>query len=145
MLGWLTKLFEWGRKESRLQSPRLLLAEGVLQTLFHHYADHRRSERGHEETGWLLLGLRQGSEVIALAALPAGDQRDAGTAHIQFHSNAQALASLILRQLDKRLEVIGIVHTHPGELCVPSHGDLHGDLIWVRSEEHTSELQSRFG
>ena len=138
MLGWLARIFSWRRKQTRRFLERLVLAEGVVQTLFNDYAEHRRSDRGHEEIGWVLLGVRQDGETIALAALPAGAQRDAGAAHVQFHSDAQALASRILRQQDKRLRVIGIVHTHPGNLCVPSDGDLHGDRAWIRQlRDHT--------
>ena len=82
--------------------------------------------------GWILLGLRQEGEAIALAALPAGTQRDAGAAHIRFNSDAQALASRILRQKDKRLQIVGVVHTHPGKMRWPSEGDFDGDSRWVR-------------
>jgi proteasome lid subunit RPN8/RPN11 len=107
------------------------LSDAVAGTLFDGYAEHRRSERGEEETGWILLGLRHDSEAIALAALPAGTLRDAGRAHIRFNSHAQELACRILRQNDKRLQMLGVVHTHPGSLRYPSEGDLQGDILWV--------------
>src|SRR5580765_192548 len=137
MLGWLTKIQSWWRGRCaieqaaqpvlpKLPAPqrleRIVLAEGVARTLFDDYAEHRNSERGDEEIGWILLGLRQEGVAFALASLPAGTQRDAGWAHIRFNSDAQALASRIIRQQDKRLQIIGVVHTHPGSLRAPSDG-----------------------
>jgi hypothetical protein len=66
-----------------------------------------------------------------LATLPAGALRDASVAHIRFNSNAQAVASRIVRQTDRRLTILGVVHTHPGSLRHPSEGDLRGDGQWV--------------
>ncbi|HZZ81162.1 MAG TPA: Mov34/MPN/PAD-1 family protein [Gemmataceae bacterium] len=114
---------------SRLE--RIVLTEGVADTLFQDYSDHRRSARGNEEIGWTLLGVRQGDEAIALAAIPAGAARDASTVHVQFNADAQAVASRILRQKDKRLQIVGVVHTHPGNLTHPSNGDYAGDSVWV--------------
>lgn len=110
----------------------VLLTDGVAHTLFESYADHRSTEHGEEETGWVLLGLRHADEAIALATLPAGAGSDAGIAHVRFNSDGQALASRIVRQMDRRLTIIGVVHTHPGTLRHPSHGDLQGDSQWVR-------------
>ncbi|MFL5328188.1 MAG: Mov34/MPN/PAD-1 family protein [Gemmataceae bacterium] len=110
---------------------RLQLTDEVSRTLFAEYAEHRGSERGHEETGWALLGLREGDSALALATLPAGAQRHAGEAHVRFNSSAQVLASRILRQHDKRLTLLGVVHTHPGSMRHPSQGDYRGDHRWV--------------
>src|SRR5262249_17199168 len=66
-----------------------------------------------------------------LATLPAGTQRDAGVSHVRFNSSGQALASPIVRQLDRRLTMLGVVHTHPGSLRHPSDGDFRGDSKWV--------------
>jgi len=110
---------------------RILLTDGVGRTLFEEYANHRTEARGDEETGWVLLGFREASEAVALATLPAGTLRDAGVAHVRFNSNAQALASRIVRQTDRRLTILGVVHTHPGSLRHPSDGDLRGDRQWV--------------
>src|SRR5207248_9734867 len=84
-----------------------------------------------EETGWVLLGLRERDEAVALATLPAGSGCDASVAHVQFNSSAQAVASRIVRQLDRRLRIVGVVHTHPGSLRHPSDGDFRGDSVWV--------------
>jgi len=111
---------------------RILLTDGVGRTLFEEYADHRAAEHGDEETGWLLMGLRERDEAIALATLPAGTQRDAGVAHVRFNSSGQALASRIVRQTDRRLVILGVVHTHPGSLRHPSDGDFQGDSLWVK-------------
>src|SRR5206468_12639274 len=88
-------------------------------------------ERGGEETGWLLLGWRDADEAVALATLPAGADREAGEAHVRFNSSAQAVGSRIVRQTDRRLTMLGVVHTHPGSLRHPSDGDFQGDTQWV--------------
>ncbi|MCS6977015.1 MAG: Mov34/MPN/PAD-1 family protein [Gemmatales bacterium] len=111
---------------------RIVLTDGVCRTLFEEFEEHRQGERGDEETGWILMGYRQGEEAIATATLPAGAERQAGVAHVRFNSEAQALASRILRQSDKNLGILGVVHTHPGSLRHPSRGDFEGDRIWVR-------------
>jgi proteasome lid subunit RPN8/RPN11 len=110
---------------------RVLLTDGVGRTLFEEYASHRAEARGEEETGWVLLGLRQAREAVVLATLPAGTRREASVAHVLFNSIAQAVASRILRQNDRRLTILGVVHTHPGTLRHPSEGDLRGDGQWV--------------
>jgi proteasome lid subunit RPN8/RPN11 len=110
---------------------RVVLTDGVGRTLFEEFAEHRSEARGEEETGWVLLGLREAREAVVLATLPAGAQRDASVAHVRFNSNAQALASRIIRQTDRRLTTLGVVHTHPGSLRHPSDGDLRGDADWV--------------
>lgn len=137
MLGWLTALLFWRKRKEAAPAvlaplERIILTDGVARTLFDDYRSHRMSTRGDEEIGWVLLGLRQGSEAIAMAALPAGANRDAGAAHVRFNADAQALASRIVRQKDQRLQIIGVVHTHPGSLRTPSEGDRHGDHAWVR-------------
>ena len=110
---------------------RAVLTDGVGRTLFEEYEAHRQGERGHEETGWVLLGLRERQEAIVLASLPAGNDRDAGTGHIRFSSEAQVVGSRILRQADRRLTILGVVHTHPGSLRHPSEEDYRGDSLWV--------------
>ncbi len=110
---------------------RVVLTDGVSNTLFQQYDEHRRGERGEEETGWVLMGQRGEHEALALAALPAGTQSEAGVAHVRFNTTAQALASRILRQDDRQLSILGVVHTHPGSLRHPSSGDYLGDSQWV--------------
>jgi len=110
---------------------RVLLTDGVSRTLFEEYADHQAGSRGDEETGWVLLGIREEQEAIVLGTLPAGTERDAGVGHVQFNSAGQILGSRVVRQSDRRLTILGVVHTHPGSLRHPSDGDLRGDSIWV--------------
>lgn len=110
---------------------RVRLTDEVSRTLFAEYADHRAGDRGDEEIGWLLLGHRDGDDALAVATLPAGAERQAGQAHVRFNSAAQALASRIVRQADRRLTLLGVVHTHPGSLRHPSDGDYRGDSRWV--------------
>jgi proteasome lid subunit RPN8/RPN11 len=107
------------------------LTDEVGRTLFEEYAEHRKGSRGEEETGWVLLGWREANEAVVLATLPAGAERDAGVTHVQFNGNGQALASRIVRQVDRRLSIVGVVHTHPGSLRHPSDGDYEGDSVWV--------------
>jgi proteasome lid subunit RPN8/RPN11 len=110
---------------------RILLTDGVAHTLFEEYAAHRSEARGAEETGWLLLGLRLADETVVLGTLPAGAEADAGVAHVWFNSDAQSLAYRIVRQKERRLTIVGVVHTHPGSLRHPSDGDYQGDSAWV--------------
>ncbi len=110
---------------------RVVLTDEINRTLFEEYAEHRQGSRGDEETGWVLLGLREETEALVLATLPAGAGRSAGVAHVRFNSDAQALASRIVRQSDRRLTMLGVVHTHPGSLRHPSDGDFQGDSQWV--------------
>jgi proteasome lid subunit RPN8/RPN11 len=110
---------------------RVVLTDGVGRALFEEYALHQKSARGDEETGWLLLGVRQEAEALVLATLPAGVEYDAGASHVRFNSQGQAIGSRIVRQADKRLTVLGVVHTHPGSLRHPSDGDFRADSEWV--------------
>ncbi len=110
---------------------RVLLTDGVGHTLFEEYGAHCAGRRGEEETGWVLLGVREADEAVVLATLPAGTQCDASAGHIQFNSSAQTLGSRIVRQVDRRLTILGVVHTHPGSLRHPSDADFRGDAVWV--------------
>ncbi|MCS7159021.1 MAG: Mov34/MPN/PAD-1 family protein [Gemmatales bacterium] len=114
----------------RLQ--RVCFSSAVLESVFDSFAEHRQSDRGEEETGWVLLGYRQEAEAIVLAALPAGTFREAGVAHVRFNTLAQAVATRILRARDRQLTILGVLHTHPGRLRHPSRGDFEGDSQWVR-------------
>jgi hypothetical protein len=110
---------------------QLLLTDGVSRSLFQGFEQHRAGVRGEEETGWVLLGIRNRDDAIALATLPAGTERDASVGHVRFHAAAQAIGSRMVRQSDRRLTILGVVHTHPGSLRHPSSGDLRGDSTWV--------------
>ena len=120
------------RSASRfLPLQRVVLTDDVGRTLFEEYAAHHAGSRGEEETGWVLLGVREPEEAVVLATLPAGAARNAGVGHVQFNSCGQVVGSRIVRQRDRRLGIVGIVHTHPGSLRHPSEGDLRGDSQWV--------------
>jgi hypothetical protein len=110
---------------------RVVLTDEVSRTLFAEYAAHRASPRGAEETGWLLFGVRTADEAVGLATFPAAADRDAGEAHVWITGPAHLLASRVVRQEDRRLALLGVVHTHPGSLRHPSRGDLDGDRDWV--------------
>jgi len=103
----------------------------VSRTLFEEYAEHRAGKRGDEEIGWVLLGVRRETDAVVLATLPAGRLRDASSTHVAFNGTAQAVASTIVRQWNRRLVPLGVVHTHPGSMRHPSDGDLRGDRDWV--------------
>ncbi len=111
---------------------RVVLTDEVSRTLFEEYEAHRQGPRGEEETGWVLLGHRREKEAVVLATLPAGARSEAGIAHVRFNSEAQAVASRMVRRIDRQLGIVGIVHTHPGSLRHPSGGDYDGDRQWVR-------------
>jgi hypothetical protein len=128
------------RRYKRLE--RVLLTDEVSRTLFDEYAAHRDGARGEEETGWVLLGVREASEAVVLATLPAGAERNAGVSHVRFNATGQALASRIVRQQDRRLTMLGVLHTHPGSLRHPSDGDYQGDSQWV---EHLRGREGVFG
>jgi len=110
---------------------RVILTDGVGRALFEEYTAHQEGTRKEEETGWVLLGVRDADEALVLATLPAGTERDAGVAHVRFNSLGQEMASRMVRQADRRLAVLGVVHTHPGSLRHPSDGDFRGDSQWV--------------
>jgi hypothetical protein len=121
---------------------RVLLTDEVSRTLFEEYTAHREGARGEEETGWVLLGVRDVREAVVLATLPAGAERNAGVSHVRFNATGQALASRIVRQWDRRLVMLGVLHTHPGSLRHPSDGDYQGDSQWV---EHLRGREGVFG
>ena len=112
---------------------RLLLTDGVGRTLFDEFADHRASPRGEEETGWLLLGpaARATTPSPWRRCRPAPSAKPAWRT-CGFTAAAQAVGSRIVRQSDRRLTILGVVHTHPGSLRHPSYGDYDGDRRWVR-------------
>ena len=109
------------------------MTDQVCRTLFEEFGEHRRSQRGEEEIGWVLLGVREEADALVMATLPAGAHRSAGVAHVRFNSDGQALASRIVRQWDRRLSMVGVVHTHPGSLRHPSEGDYQGAREWLET------------
>lgn len=110
----------------------MILTDEVNRTLFGEYAAHRATERGGEEVGWLLLGRRRADEVVVMATLPAPTERDAGEAHVWISGPVHLVAQRAVRQQDRSLTVVGVVHTHPGSLRHPSRGDFQGDREWVK-------------
>jgi proteasome lid subunit RPN8/RPN11 len=110
---------------------RVLVTSEVARVMFGEYGGLRITERGEEEIGWVLLGRRDLNEATVLASLPAGADRDSGEAHVRFNSVAQIIASRFVRQSDRRIGMLGVVHTHPGSLRHPSDGDYRGDIEWV--------------
>ncbi len=111
----------------------MVLTDQVSRTLFAEYAAHRASSRGAEEIGWVLFGLREADRAVVTATAPAGRERDASEAHVRFNAIAQALAYRVVWPLDRRMVMLGVVHTQPGRLRHPSRGDYEGDRVWVRN------------
>lgn len=112
--------------------PVMAIRAGVLATMFRDFHNHRATERGNEETGWLLLGRRDGQGGATIeATLPPGEFRDAGMAHVNMNSTAQSVAMRLLKRAHPHLDVLGVAHTHPGRMCRPSQGDYQGDSQWV--------------
>jgi hypothetical protein len=111
----------------------VVLTDQVSRTLFAEYAAHRASSRGAEEIGWVLFGLREADRAVVTATAPAGRERDASEAHVRFNAIAQALAYRVVWPLDRRMVMLGVVHTQPGRLRHPSRGDYEGDRVWVRN------------
>ena len=68
---------------------RVRVTDQVCRTLFEEFEKHRRTKRGEEEIGWVLLGVREETSALVLATLPAGADRNAGVAHVRFNSNGQ--------------------------------------------------------
>jgi proteasome lid subunit RPN8/RPN11 len=124
---------------------RVVLTDGVGRTLFEEYAEHRAAAAGEEETGWFLLGLRERNQAVVLATLPAGTQADASATHVRFNSAGQVVGSLIVRQHDRRLAQLGVVHTHPGSLRHPSDADFRGDREWVETLVARGYLRGKEG
>jgi proteasome lid subunit RPN8/RPN11 len=110
---------------------RVVLTDAVARRLFDDFIDHRATPRGEEEIGWMIVGLRSGSEALVQGLLPAGSMREAGVAHVEFNREAYGVAIKFLRQRHPQLDLLGVVHTHPGSLRHPSEGDWHGDSRWV--------------
>ncbi|WP_232055992.1 Mov34/MPN/PAD-1 family protein [Tuwongella immobilis] len=111
---------------------RVELTFQVVDLLFREYQSHRESRRGNEELGWLLLGERGEDWARVTATLPAGEYREASAVHIRMNADGQVLGHRILSQSVPNLTLLGIAHTHPGSLRVPSGGDYAGDSVWVR-------------
>lgn len=110
---------------------RVVLTDAVARRLFDDFDSHRATPRGDEEIGWMIVGLRSGAEAVIQGLLPAGSMRDAGVAHVDFNREAYGVAIKFLRQRHPLLDLLGVVHTHPGSLRHPSEGDWHGDSRWV--------------
>jgi len=110
---------------------RVLVTADVAKQMFQEYGAHRMTERGEEEIGWVLLGRRDLNEATVLASLPAGADRQSGEAHVIFNSIAQVVGYRYVWQVDRRLVMLGVAHTHPGSLRHPTDGDYRGDIEWV--------------
>src|SRR4051812_12661218 len=65
---------------------RVLLTDGVSKALFEQFSAHRLGPRHGEETGWLLLGVRDGADGHVLAVLPAGARSEAVHSHVRFNT-----------------------------------------------------------
>lgn len=108
---------------------RLLIDQTAADFLFASYAAHRVSPRSHEEMAWLLIGERQGEAAIIHAAWPASEDRAAGTTYVGIGPATATAAVEVCGATGWK--ILGLVHTHPGDMHRPSDKDLAGDKRWV--------------
>src|SRR5580692_10631108 len=104
----------------------------VHQTMAYDFARHSASHEGGNETGWTLLGTREGKTIVVRAILPAGPNKQASPTHIEFDHEFQRIMGMLYLLDDPQLKVVGIAHTHPNEDDYPSGDDFRADLAWLR-------------
>lgn len=106
---------------------KLMLPNSVLDSLFADWpAVGDVDEIGWPiEAGWLLLGIRQEC-LQATAALRGEGQGRSVTFGALWDSVME------MRAEDKRIEVLGLVHTHPGSNHFPSDADFDADRQWLK-------------
>lgn len=101
--------------------PRLVISQACIDALGLCLAPEIR--KGHEGIAYL-LGQSDGTTTIALAAI----RPDAQVTRGSFMVSAQAMAKVVRAAVDRGLQVIGQVHTHPGD-AYHSEGDEDGARI----------------
>jgi proteasome lid subunit RPN8/RPN11 len=102
-------------------APRLVISQGCIAAL----AECLGPEicKGHEGIAYL-LGQSDGITTLAVAAV----RPDAQTTRGSFHVGAPAMARVVRAAVDRGLQVVGQVHTHPGD-AYHSDGDDEGARI----------------
>lgn len=101
--------------------PRLVLAQACADAFAACVAPETR--RGHEGVAYL-LGQTDGSTTLALAAM----RPEALTTRGSFAVDARAMAKIVRTASAAGLQVVGQLHTHPGE-AYHSEGDDDGARI----------------
>ncbi len=123
MFAALTRLF---RRKPRFKpgpppAPRLVISEACIAALGECLAPEIR--KGHEGIAYL-LGQSDGVTTLAVAAMRPESRTTRGS----FAVSAPAMARVVRAAVDHGLQVVGQVHTHPGE-AFHSEGDDEGARI----------------
>lgn len=123
MLSVLTRLFS---RKPRFKpgpppAPRLVISETCIAALGECLAPEIR--KGHEGIAYV-LGQSDGVTTLAMAAM----RPDAQTTRGSFAVSAPAMARVVRAVVDHGLQVVGQVHTHPGD-AFHSEGDDEGARI----------------
>lgn len=101
--------------------PRIVISEACLAALSECLAPEIR--KGHEGIAYL-LGQTDGATTVAVAAI----RPDAQTTRGSFNVGTPAMARVVRAAVDRGLQVVGQVHTHPGD-AYHSEGDDEGARI----------------
>lgn len=101
--------------------PRIVISEACLAALSECLALEIR--KGHEGIAYL-LGQTDGATTVAVAAI----RPDAQTTRGSFNVGTPAMARVVRAAVDRGLQVVGQVHTHPGD-AYHSEGDDEGARI----------------
>ncbi|HNP37743.1 MAG TPA: Mov34/MPN/PAD-1 family protein [Woeseiaceae bacterium] len=104
--------------------PRVVLTESSIDALSECVDSERR--RHHEGIAYL-LGQTDGTTTIVVAAI----RPEATTTRGSFSVSAVAMAQVVRTATKAGLQVVGQVHTHPGE-AYHSDGDVEGARIVYR-------------
>jgi proteasome lid subunit RPN8/RPN11 len=124
---------------------KVILMKPIADLLFGEYGKHLQGPHAEKEMGWVLLGhtsiaqysnpdkstTQSWAAMVTDIISSSTTGHDSGVGHFVFDSDEvlRQYSKLTLRKLG--LEVLGMVHTHPGGNRYPSDADLLQDLQWV--------------
>lgn len=120
--GW-KHLFQRRRATVNIKMPpaRFIMTEDCIVALSECLSQSEK--RGHEGIAYL-LGLTNARTSMAVAAI----RPDAQTSRGHFHVDQIAMARIMRKASDAGLQIVGQVHTHPGD-AYHSQGDIEGAKI----------------
>lgn len=111
---------------------QVTVTTSLLSSLKESYAQHLDSPRRGEEYGWLLMGSRITSGLLAVTdAIGAGGNYRAGLAYIDMDKGYLTERVKELRQKNASLSIVGFAHSHPDGPPNPSMVDLESDSKWI--------------